>query len=124
MGQKAVINRILMVTSILSLINFSLSAQEIKKENVFISYQNETELVPKAIVDTVSSKLINSLSLYTLNQFQLLDKTKREKLIQEEEKSKVLTIYNTNDLFNILLVKKITNNKFVLMKGEYKEFIE
>ncbi len=124
MAIKTVINRILMVTSILSLINFSLSAQEIKKENVFISYQNETELVPKAIVDTVSSKLINSLSLYTLNQFQLLDKTKREKLIQEEEKSKVLTIYDTNDLFNILLVKKITNNKFVLMTGEYKEFID
>ncbi|MDE5423149.1 hypothetical protein L3073_13095 [Ancylomarina sp. DW003] len=92
--------------------------------NVFIYYQNEVELIPKAVIDTVSSKLINSLSLYTFNQFQLLDKTKREKLIQEEEKSKVLTIYDTNDLFNILLVKKISNNKYVLMNGEYKEFID
>lgn len=124
MEQKNVIKQVLVTISFIFFFNFSLSSQEIKKMNVFIYYQNEVELIPKAVIDTVSSKLINSLSLYTFNQFQLLDKTKREKLIQEEEKSKVLTIYDTNDLFNILLVKKISNNKYVLMNGEYKEFID
>lgn len=85
MEQKNVIKQVLVTISFIFFFNFSLSSQEIKKMNVFIYYQNEVELIPKAVIDTVSSKLINSLSLYTFNQFQLLDKTKREKLIQEEE---------------------------------------
>lgn len=124
MELKTVINRILITISILFLINFSLSAQKIKKENVFIYYLDESKLEFVSVIDTVSLKLINSLNVLTLDKFIRYDTEKKKKLIQKEEKSKVLTIYDTNDLFNILLVKKIGNNKFVLMKGEYKEFID
>ena len=60
---KTAINSVLKVTSILFLINFSLSAQEFKKENVFIYYHDEHELEFVSVIDTVSLKLINSLSM-------------------------------------------------------------
>lgn len=98
--------------------------QKIKKEGIFIYYRNESELVPISIVDSVSLEYINTLNILSFEEFMVIDSEKRKKLIKEQEKSRVLTIYNTNDLFNILLVKEITNNKFVVIKGEYKEFID
>jgi len=54
----------------------------------------------------------------------VIDSEKRKKLIKAQEKSRVLTIYNSNDLFDILLVKEITSDKFIIMKGKYQDFID
>ncbi len=121
---KIVINSVLKITSILFLINFSLSAQDLKKENVFIYYHDEHELEFVSVIDTVSLKLINSLNVLSYDEFIKYDTEKRKELIKEQKEAKILIIYNTNDLFNIFLVKEIINDKFVIMKGEYKEFIE
>ncbi len=100
------------------------SVQKIKKEGVFIYYRNESELVPISIVDSVSLEYINTLNILSFKEFMVIDSEKRKKLIKAQEKSRVLTIYNSNDLFDILLVKEITNDKFIIMKGKYQDFID
>lgn len=100
------------------------SVQKIKKEGVFIYYRNESELVPISIVDSVSLEYINTLNILSFKEFMVIDSEKRKKLIKAQEKSRVLTIYNSNDLFDILLVKEITSDKFIIMKGKYQDFID
>lgn len=98
--------------------------QKIKKNNVYVYYHDESEFAPRSIVDSVSTKYIKTLNVLSFKEFMKVGYEKRKKLVKEQENSKVLRIYNTNDLFEIYLVKKIKSNTYVIIKGEYQDFID
>lgn len=104
---------------------FSLKSEEIKKETKFIWFCDSINMIRvKQTIDTVSIDLIKYLSVLSFEEFTQNEVERRKQLIEAQKKSGTIEIYKTNDLFNILLVKRINNKNFIILEGEYIEFIE
>eukprot|EP01029_Cantina_marsupialis_P001296 TRINITY_DN1107_c0_g2_i1.p3 TRINITY_DN1107_c0_g2~~TRINITY_DN1107_c0_g2_i1.p3 ORF type:complete len:124 (+),score=10.28 TRINITY_DN1107_c0_g2_i1:646-1017(+) len=105
-------------------INNSLAQNNSKTTTLIWLDKTNNELKIEHTVDTVSIEIINYFKVFNFDEFTQEEIRIRKLKIEEEEKLGNVTIYNTNDLFNILLVEKLNNETVIIHKGKYLEILE